>query len=68
MGHDWIVDVLKDLQAYASSNGMPSLAAQLDDTEIVAKVEIASHGEGSGFGLPREGTIAGRTTGTVGFR
>lgn len=31
MGHDWILDVLTDLRAFASANDLPSLAAHLDD-------------------------------------
>ncbi len=42
MGHHWIIDVLADLQAYAQRNGLPALARQLEDTGLLANVEIAS--------------------------
>ena len=46
MQNDWILDVLADLKAFARQNGLPSLAQQLDDTQMLAAVEIASVGEG----------------------
>lgn len=42
MTHDWILDVLTDLRAYASKNGLTSLAAELDETALIAAAEIAS--------------------------
>ena len=51
MGHDWILDVLADLKTFARTNGMPSLAAQLDDATLVAQAEIASQAEGNSIGL-----------------
>ena len=42
MRSDWILDVLTDLKTFARVNGMPSLAEHLDDTAIVAMVEIAA--------------------------
>ncbi|MGS4917876.1 MULTISPECIES: hypothetical protein [Mameliella] len=51
MGHDWILDVLTDLKTFARANGMPSLAAQLDDAAFVAQAEITSQAEGNGIGL-----------------
>jgi hypothetical protein len=51
MGHDWILDVLTDLKTFARTNGMPSLAAQLDDAAFVAQAEITSQTEGKGIGL-----------------
>ena len=69
MGHDWILDVLKDLRTFASANGMPSLAAQLDDTEIVARVEIASQSDGKKIGLlGTSSAAADRPHRTVGVR
>lgn len=41
MRYDWILDVLCDLKSFAKSNGLPSLAEQLDDTSLVAAAEIA---------------------------
>lgn len=56
MRYDWILDVLTDLRTFAEGNGLASLAAQLDDTVIIAAAEIAQLGEGrlggqSGGGL-----------------
>lgn len=42
MQHDWILDVLADLKTFAKSNGLPTLAEQLDDTTLIAAAEIAS--------------------------
>lgn len=45
MRNDWILDVLADLKAFASANGMTALAEQLDDATLVAAAEIASVAE-----------------------
>lgn len=46
MAHnEWILDVLSDLKTFAAANGMSTLAEQLDDTRLVAAVEIASQKE-----------------------
>jgi len=42
MQHDWIIDVLADLKAYASANGLPGLVRELEDIALVAATEIAS--------------------------
>jgi len=42
MAHDWILDVLADLKAYANKNGLSALAHELDETTLVAATEIAS--------------------------
>ncbi|WP_238364884.1 hypothetical protein [Mesobacterium pallidum] len=59
MTHDWILDVLTDLRTFAEKNDMTALAEQLDDTKIVAAVEIASKSQGAGFGLFEHDDIAG---------
>ena len=41
MSRAWIIDVLTDLQSFARANGMPLLAAHLDDTRALASEEIA---------------------------
>ena len=41
MANDWILDVLADLRAFASLNGMPRLAEHLDDATLAAAAEIA---------------------------
>ncbi len=47
MGHDWILDVLADLKAYADQNDLPALARQLDETARIASAEIASSRDGT---------------------
>lgn len=47
MEHDWILDVLADLRNYASRNDLPALAEQLQETVLLAAVEISS-AEGAG--------------------
>jgi len=48
MTDEWILDVLADLKAFASQNGLVALAEQLDDTAIVAACELVSS-KGSGL-------------------
>jgi len=40
MGHEWILDVITDLRAFAKQNELPILAAQLDESALVASAEI----------------------------
>ncbi len=40
MSYDWVINVLDDLQTFASANGLQGLARQLDDTRRVAEEEI----------------------------
>ena len=47
MKHDWILDVLIDLCTFARGNDLLTLAAQLDDRQMVAAIEIASINERS---------------------
>ncbi|PUB16375.1 hypothetical protein [Yoonia sediminilitoris] len=42
MGQEWIIDVLADLKTFAKQNELPLLAAQLEETALVASVEIAA--------------------------
>ena len=42
MTHDWIIDVLADLKAYAALNGLEATAAQIEDASLVALAEIGS--------------------------
>ncbi|WP_139226485.1 hypothetical protein [Sulfitobacter marinus] len=48
MQSDWILEVLTDLKAFATINGLPVLAEQLDDTAIVALAEISALEERNG--------------------
>ncbi len=68
MGHDWILDVLADLKTFARSNGLPSLAAQLDDAGLVAQAELASLAEGKRLGLVGDGNSPGRADRAAGVR
>jgi hypothetical protein len=68
MGHDWIIDVLTDLKTFARANGMPTLAAQLDDASFVAQAEMASLAEENRVGLLSERAAPGRTDRTFGVR
>lgn len=46
METDWILDVLADLRTFAHQNGLPALAEQIDQTSLLAAIEIASTAEG----------------------
>jgi replicative DNA helicase len=48
MKHEWILDVLTDLRSFAKNNDLLTLAAQLEDTQLVAAIEIASYSESFG--------------------
>jgi hypothetical protein len=60
MRYDWIVDVLCDLKAFASSNGMSVLAEHLDDTALVAAAEIAQVRQLRAGEWPADGTTTGQ--------
>jgi hypothetical protein len=47
----WIIDVLSDLRAFAQMNGMVLLAAQIEEAERVAQVELASVAEKASIGF-----------------
>jgi len=49
MEHDWILDVLTDLRSFAKDNDFLTLAAQLEDTHLVAAIEIATLAERAPF-------------------
>ena len=40
MSNTWIIEVLGDLRGFAAKNGMPHLAATLEDTLVVAIAEL----------------------------
>ncbi len=42
MRHDWILDVLRDLLAYAHRNDLPAVAARVEQALAVAEAEIAA--------------------------
>lgn len=47
MEQDWVLDVLTDLKIFAQQNGMFNLAEQLDDTLLVAAVDLRQDSRGS---------------------
>ncbi len=42
MSNEWILDVIADLRAFASKNGLESLADHLHETSMVAALELTS--------------------------
>ena len=46
MKNNWILDVLTDLRGFATANGLPRLAEQLDDTVLLAACGLVSSPEG----------------------
>jgi hypothetical protein len=56
MGHEWIIDVLVDLKRFASTNDLPLLASQLDQTALIASLEIESTAEKSSLLTRGDGT------------
>ena len=46
MAHEWIIDVLLDLCTFAAENDMKALAAQLDDTKLMAVIELRQRPKG----------------------
>ena len=45
MGHEWILDVLRDLSSYARANGLTALASKADEALRVARAEIETAGQ-----------------------
>lgn len=68
MGHDWILDVLTDLKTFARTNGLPQLAAHLDDAAFVAQAELTSLAEGDGIGIAGKYDQARQSDRAVGIR
>lgn len=56
MHHDWILDVLRDLRAYAAANAMPALAAKAEEALHIAETELAIRRDAGG---PGAGPLAG---------
>ncbi|HBS48846.1 MAG TPA: hypothetical protein DEA05_01530 [Rhodobacteraceae bacterium] len=61
----WILDVLADLETFASANGLPMLAEQLGDTRLTAAAEIEARTNEARRGADGE---AGDIAGSVGGR
>jgi hypothetical protein len=43
--HNWMIEVLTDLKAYAQQNRLIALAAQLEEVRLLALTEIAAQAE-----------------------
>lgn len=66
MRHDWILDVLADLKAFALSADLTALAEQLDDTALLALAEIASAEAETKRQVYAQDTELGTHTGGIG--
>ena len=51
MKHEWILDVLADLEIFAQANDLTVLAEKLDETRLIATSEIVSASELAGVAL-----------------
>ena len=54
MTHEWVIDVLEDIQRFAQLNQMPLLAEQLNDTIEVAREESTSCAVSRGVSLTNQ--------------
>ena len=59
MAHDWILDVLADLKAYASRNGLTALTEELEEVTLLAATEIASIEGGSPIAVAQNARTSG---------
>ena len=66
MKHDWVLDVLSDLQRFAAQNRMGNLAGQLAITRMIASVDLASQTEGVQVNAHGEHSPAGYDSGEDG--
>ncbi|MEM8823768.1 MAG: hypothetical protein AAGF30_09185 [Pseudomonadota bacterium] len=64
MSKEWIIEVLGDLRGFAKTNGLPSLASQLEEAMVVAVTEIAQTAPPPE--AERNGAKARRLVGTAG--
>lgn len=55
MANEWIIDVLSDLEAFASKNGLPALERQLGITRETALREVGSMDAGLCQGMAGNG-------------
>lgn len=46
MAHEWVMDVLTDLQSFAKSNDLNELAEHLQEAGLIAAAEINSQADG----------------------
>ncbi len=59
MGHEWIIDVLTDMKAYAWANNMGRLAEKVDETLAVVREELSQAGDDGPDNGP--GALCGRS-------
>ena len=52
MGHEWMIRTIEDLEDYARRNGLPALAAQLEQARYLAWTECASRDFADPMGQP----------------
>lgn len=64
MSNTWIIEVLGDIRGFAAKNGMPHLAASLEDTLVVAIAELPQNAAAHSGKEDHE--AYGRRTGTTG--
>ncbi|GLQ34501.1 hypothetical protein GCM10007939_07840 [Amylibacter marinus] len=63
MKHEWMIDVLSDLQNFAKQHDLDRLAEHIEDTLLVAASELAAQRQGSAQGADEISDR--RTTGTI---
>lgn len=64
--NDWLLDVLVDLQAFATANGLGAVAEHLGETLKVAQAEISSQEEKTGAQTDGEQSQVGSNFRVVG--
>ncbi len=47
MVHEWVLDVLADLQSFADANDLTGLAAHLEEAGLIAAAEIVAQAKGA---------------------
>ena len=47
MVHEWVLDVLADLQSFADANDLTALAAHLEEAGLIAAAEISAQAKGA---------------------
>ncbi|WP_157440838.1 hypothetical protein [Aestuariivita boseongensis] len=45
MVHEWVLDVLADLQSFADANDLTALAAHLEEAGLIAGAELVAQAE-----------------------
>ncbi|MCG3266764.1 hypothetical protein [Yoonia sp. I 8.24] len=66
MGHEWILDVITDLQRYAQTHQLSVLEAQLENAAASARVEMSRMIESAHFLAQGENTGTEQLSANVG--